>query len=379
MTDKRLKLGIIFNFNPTWMGGIIYILNLIKTLNYLSDDEKPELILFYRPDLKKFTDQINYPHLTAVEWEFPKVYKGYINSWLSFRNVFIKDIISRFDLDGIYPLHDYPVKTKGKTRLVCWYADLQHKYYPEFFTRMKLLERSLRIKFILRNSDELVVSSQAVADDFYKFFRIRKKMKMHIFHFVSVIDDPGNLDILELRNKYNLPEKYYMVSNQFHKHKNHRVLLNALVKLKEKGSDVHLAITGRFPDATHSPYMQELHKIINENGIQSQITMMGIIPRNEQLFLMKHSQAVLQPSLFEGWSTVIEDARSLQVPVIASDLAVNIEQLGSTGTYFKPHNAEELATILHNFPARNLSDNFYEDYNVRMKSAAREFIQIFRS
>jgi glycosyltransferase involved in cell wall biosynthesis len=156
-------------------------------------------------------------------------------------------------------------------------------------------------------------------------------------------------------------------------------LLNALVKLKEKGSDVHLAITGRFPDATHSPYMQELHKIINENGIQSQITMMGIIPRNEQLFLMKHSQAVLQPSLFEGWSTVIEDARSLQVPVIASDLAVNIEQLGSTGTYFKPHNAEELATILHNFPARNLSDNFYEDYNVRMKSAAREFIQIFRS
>ena len=29
MTGNRFKLGIIFNFNPSWMGGIIYILNLI--------------------------------------------------------------------------------------------------------------------------------------------------------------------------------------------------------------------------------------------------------------------------------------------------------------------------------------------------------------
>jgi hypothetical protein len=35
---------------------------------------------------------------------------------------------------------------------------------------------------------------------------------------------------------------------------------------------------------------------------------------------MKNATAIMQPSLFEGWSTVIEDAKSLQVPVIASDL-----------------------------------------------------------
>ena len=49
---------------------------------------------------------------------------------------------------------------------------------------------------------------------------------------------------------------------------------------------------------------------------------------------MKNAKAIIQPSLFEGWSTVIEDARSLQVPVIATDLTVNIEQLGDKGKYF---------------------------------------------
>jgi len=377
MDTNRLKLGIIFNFNPSWMGGIIYILNLIRTLNFLDEDEKPEIVLFYRADLKKFADQINYPHFTAVEWDFPDVYRGYIKSWLSGKNEFIDKIITQYTLDGLYPVHDFPVRTKSHTKLVCWYADLQHKHYPGFFRKRKLLERSMRIRFIIKNSDSLVLSSQAVKDDFRKFFRLDDRMDVHIFHFVSVIDDLSGLDVNVVREKYKLPGKYFMISNQFHKHKNHKVLLDALVLLKQKDSEVHLAMTGRFPDATHSPYMKELHEIIEMQNLHSQISLLGIIPRNEQLLLMKHSQAVLQPSLFEGWSTVIEDAMSLQVPVVASDLQVNIEQLGEKGTYFNPHNAEELASILFNFPERNPNVRLYDDYETRVRSAARDFIRIF--
>jgi len=202
-------------------------------------------------------------------------------------------------------------------------------------------------------------------------------MKVHIFHFVSVIDDLSGLEIQSVREQYGLPQKYFMISNQFHKHKNHKVLLLALAKLKQIGSEVHLAMTGRFPAASHSPYMKELHELINQHNLQSQINMLGIIPRKEQLLLMKHSQAVIQPSLFEGWSTVIEDAMSLQVPVIASNIPVNIEQLGEKGKYFNPHNEDELAAILANYPARENEVLLYEDYKTRVRSAAREFIRIF--
>jgi glycosyltransferase involved in cell wall biosynthesis len=378
MNTKRLKIGILFRFKSIWMGGIIYILNVLKMLDFLDDEEKPEILLFYQSDLKKFVDQVKYPYFKPIEWPFPNVHVGYIISWVTLRNSFIKNIISQYDLDGIFPLQDYPVKTNSSVKLVSWIADLQHKYYPEFFSKWKIFERNARIKLILRNTDNLVVSSQTVADDFTKYYRINNRMKMHIFHFVSVIDDFSDLNIDELRIKYNLPEKYFIISNQFHKHKNHKVLLKALVLLKERGLDIHLAMTGRFPDASHSPYMQELHSIINENNLQSQINLMGIIPRNEQLLLMKYAQAVLQPSLFEGWSTVIEDAISLQVPVIASSLPVNIEQLGPDGNYFEPHDEKKLAEILLNFPTRNLNDKFYDDYNERVRKAAKVFINIFK-
>jgi glycosyltransferase involved in cell wall biosynthesis len=216
-----------------------------------------------------------------------------------------------------------------------------------------------------------------VADDFRKFFSLRDEMKMHVFHFVSVIDDLNGLDYISVREKYKLPDKYFLVSNQFHRHKNHIVLFKTLVRLKEKRPDIHIAITGRFPDSSHSAYLKKLHSIIDQNNLHSQISLLGVIPRNEQLLLMKHSQAILQPSLFEGWSTVIEDAISLQVPVIASSLVVNREQLGPDGNFFQPHNDQDLADILADCPERKLDDIIYEDYNTRVIRAAKSFIGIF--
>ncbi len=43
--------------------------------------------------------------------------------------------------------------------------------------------------------------------------------------------------------------------------------------------------------------------------------------------LLRGAAAVLQPSRFEGWSTIIEDAKSLGKPIVASDIAVHREQL----------------------------------------------------
>lgn len=346
-------------------------------LNFLDDNDKPEIYLFYRSDLRNFVDEIRYPFLNPIEWSFPSIYNGYVQSWISGKNVFVSEILKQYDLDGLYPLHDFPVKTKTKTKLLCWYADLQHKYYPDFFTGRKIFERNVRIRFMLKNSLDLVVSSQAVADDFAMFFRLNRRYRIHIFHFVSVIDNLENIKIEDLRAKYNLPEKYFMVSNQFHKHKNHKVVLQTLVKLKNEGKKVHVAFTGKFPAATGSPYLAELHQLINDNELHDQVTMLGLISRNDQLQLMKQSQAVIQPSLFEGWSTVIEDAKSLQAPVVASNLNVNMEQLGKEAVYFKPDNPDELVDILRDYPDRNLEEIFYEDYNVRVKNAAKSLLFIF--
>jgi glycosyltransferase involved in cell wall biosynthesis len=378
MSNNRLKVGILFNFSASWMGGVIYVINLVKTLNLLDDKEKPEVFLFYNPELKKFLNEMKYPYMHIIEWSFPSLMEGYIMSALKRKNVFYDDLIRKFDLDVLYPAKNFPVKNKTKAKVVAWYADLQQKYYPEFFSKPTLLHRTIRLHFLLRNASDLIVSSEAVKNDFAKFFRLRKDLKIHVFHFLSINDDYPPMSMEDLKAKYNLPEKYFMISNQFHRHKNHRILLLALADLKKQGIRKHFVITGKFPKDANSPYLAELNQIINENNLQDQISMVGIIPREDQIEIMKHCQAVIQPSLFEGWSTVIEDAISLQVPVIASNLPVNIEQLAETGTYFDPLKTEELVAILSKYPDRDMSFKPYGEYAARIKEAAAVLMNAFR-
>ena len=68
----------MFNFDPSWMGGIIYIINIVKTLNFLDDEEKPEITLFYKPGLNRFLDEFDYPYLNLVKYDYPSLVKGNI-------------------------------------------------------------------------------------------------------------------------------------------------------------------------------------------------------------------------------------------------------------------------------------------------------------
>jgi glycosyltransferase involved in cell wall biosynthesis len=196
---------------------------------------------------------------------------------------------------------------------------------------------------------------------------------------VSIIEGLPEIPIATLLENYKLPPKYFMVSNQFHKHKNHKVIFEAIAQLKIRGVQVHVAITGRFPSEPNSPYLQELHDLIHNHKLHENISLLGLIPRGDQLLLMKYAKAILQPSLFEGWSTVIEDAQSLQVPVLAADLKVNIEQLEEKGYYFSPHDASKLASLMESMPERDYSKEIYDPYALRMRKAAYELLSIFKA
>jgi hypothetical protein len=56
---------------------------------------------------------------------------------------------------------------------------------------------------------------------------------------------------------------------------------------------------------------------------------------------MNHALAIIQPSLFEGWSTVVEDVKAMNQHIIVSDLNVHRDQLGVQAFYFNPNNENE--------------------------------------
>lgn len=375
----RHKLGVLFYFETSWMGGIIYIQNLIRTLDYLEDADKPEIILFYRPGLKKFAEEIEYPYLTKIEYKFLPIWKRYVYSWLKGENEFVSDILKNYELNSLFPIHDFPTNSRlakeKEVNLVSWFADFQYKHYPQFFSYSQKVFKNYRMFFIKKHCKCLVLSSMAVAKDAHEFYDIEFN-DINIFHFASVIESYQFKDFEEIRKKHNLPNEYYIVSNQFHKHKNHKIVIEAIHKLNQEGKKIHVAFTGKLPFDSKAPHILELRELISQYNIQGQITILGLIPRDEQVMLMKNAQAVIQPSFFEGWSTVVEDAMALNVPVIASNIPVNIEQLQEKGLYFDPLKSEELVARIMEFGERDFLKDTFGDYEIRIRSAAKKFLSI---
>ena len=58
---------------------------------------------------------------------------------------------------------------------------------------------------------------------------------------------------------------------------------------------------------------------------------------------MKNAIALIQPSLYEGWSTLVEEAKALNQFIILSDIPVHREQIDQNADFFDPFNAAELA------------------------------------
>ena len=114
----RKKIGLFFIFNKIWIGGLIYIINVIKCLKELPDSQKPHLILFYEPDNQSFLkeiEEINYPYFEFVEFKLGhNRILAYIYSFVSQKNFFVKNIVEAYKLDGLFPLNDFPVKTRYK-------------------------------------------------------------------------------------------------------------------------------------------------------------------------------------------------------------------------------------------------------------------------
>ena len=55
---------------------------------------------------------------------------------------------------------------------------------------------------------------------------------------------------------------------------------------------------------------------------------------------------LINPSKSEGWNSAIEEAKSLDTRVLASNLKVHKEKLGPKGTYFDVNNYKKLSKIL---------------------------------
>ncbi len=145
--------------------------------------------------------------------------------------------------------------------------------------------------------------------------------------------------------RYQLQSNYFYVPNQFWQHKNHMILLEAIRIAREKGSNVQIVCSGAMVDPRSPDHFSQFQQRAAEIGCGECLRVLGIIPYEDVFSLIRFSCAVVNPSKFEGWSSTVEECKSVSKLVLLSDLPVHREQLPQA-SFFDPNNPEELADLM---------------------------------
>ena len=375
--NRMLKVGFILDISQSWLGGVNYYRNLFQAVEDYG--KGIELIAFTGKDsdtscLKDFPAGIDilttglltkwHPLWLAAHVCRRYLGKDFITSW------FMKNhgiTVLSHNNSGI----EYP-----GLQNIAWIPDFQHKYLPEFFSGDEIIARDNNFSNIAKTSDVVLLSSHDAEKDFKKFYP-EYALKARVLQFVPNINLNVEYDFDKLRKKYNLPKRFFFLPNQYWIHKNHKVVLEALKVLKQQIPDMVVVSTGNTKDYRVTEHYEKLQQYITDNHLTENYRILGLVPYEDVQALGQFCVAYINPSLFEGWSTVVEEAKYRGKRIILSNLPVHQEQAPALGRYFAPHDVNELANLMAHVweekePERNL-----EKLTQHLEESRRKFAETY--
>jgi len=255
-------------------------------------------------------------------------------------------VLSKFKNCVIIPTF-IPLEPDVQVPWVGYLYDFQHKYYPDFFSNEEIIRRDYEFSQMLTKARAVIVNASEVKKDIKKFYPQAKCRVFNLPFSAAPIEswfEPASANFMQ---KYMLPQKYFVMCNQFWIHKGHLTAFTAFAKYVQvtRNDDVHLVCTGNTFDARKPNYFSELRNKVSQLGLVHKIHFLGHIPKKDQIDILKGSIAVLQPTLFEGGpgGGAVYDAIAMGVPAIVSDIPVNKELDGVEGLlFFKTEDVDDM-------------------------------------
>jgi glycosyltransferase involved in cell wall biosynthesis len=348
-----IKVGFWYDYGIVYAGGLNYFRNLLYAISLVENKKIIPYVFFGTDvdskiidDFRQYATVVQTPVLArkTLPWFIHRsLYRLFGVQWM------VNAVLKKHGI-GVLSHASMVSGTRRPYRLVTWIADFQYLHLPELFPGLDVGQKSAELNKLIGESDVVVVSSHDALKDFEAVADPAFASKAKVLQFVSQParqqSAAGTKEHLE--QKYGFQGRYFFLPNQFWRHKNHEVVFEAISVLKQSGHDVLLLCTGwlRDPRFSKSEYVNKLQEIIDKHALKDNIRLLGSIDYSDVLALSRHSIAVINPSRFEGWSSSVEEAKSIGKRVILSNINVHLEQSPPGGVYFDPDDKEGLAHIL---------------------------------
>jgi glycosyltransferase involved in cell wall biosynthesis len=335
-----------------WTGGYNYLLNLLATLaQHQKDQLTPVLFVGAACSHDDVAAFAAIPGVELVQTPLLNASRragSLMQAMLRGRDVPMQRLFLAHRIDVVFESAQFFGWRLG-IPAIAWIPDFQHKVLPHLFSRGAWWKREIGFRAQVLGGRTIMLSSNDARHACEHYYPSTRGRTRTVHFAVPPGPETPYAEARAIADSYGLPEHFFFMPNQFWRHKNHGLVLDALVLLRQRGTQVVVAASGKQVDPRAPDYFPAFQVRLEQAGLQDVFRLLGMIPYAHLSMLMRASSALLNPSLFEGWSTTVEEARSLGTPMVLSDLDVHWEQMGKDALYFDRQSAQSLADALEGF------------------------------
>ena len=237
---------------------------------------------------------------------------------------------------------------RGGRVVTCVY-DLIPELHPEVCHAGVPAAHERWLRAAIAASDALLCISRAVADELIAYVRRnglphRRGLKIGWFHCGSDIlhADRGRVPQAATLRSFGDGRPTFLMVGTLEPRKNHALALNAFDRLWARDVDASLCIVGR--RGWNVEFLQE--RILAHPELGRRLHWLSDASDADLIHAYDHAEAVLCPSIAEGFGLPVVEAARMGRPVLCSDIPVFREIGGEGAAYFPPDDPKALATIL---------------------------------
>jgi len=224
--------------------------------------------------------------------------------------------------------------------------DLQHVFYPYFFTEEELAHRNNFYNQLENKADFIICISSFTRDTVIEKLQIPPERVISIPICVhNRLNRPGKDIMLDTLRKYKLQEmKYFIYPANFWPHKNHKMLLTAFNIFSHNCAehDFHLVFTG----ATIDDNARVIEDAVKQMAIADKVHILGYLSEEELASIWSGAYSLIFPSLFEGFGIPLLEAMFFEKPILCSNSTSLPEVGGDAVIYFDPRRPDEIAAAM---------------------------------
>jgi glycosyltransferase involved in cell wall biosynthesis len=368
-----------------WTGGYNYLLNLVRSLAAHRPDAITPVLCFGEDtdpeDAAPFEQIANAQVVRHGAFDASRRGIAVVRSLLLGRDAAIQSIFARERIDVVFENAQFN-GWRAAQPAIAWIPDFQHRFLPHLFTSAGYWKRELGFRMQIATGRTIMLSSEDSRLACERFHSSTAG-RTHVVPFA--VPMPPGIDPASARtvaDRHGLPARYLFMPNQFWQHKNHALVIEALELLRQSGrDDVVVAASGKTLDPRRPDHFPSLQARVAQLKLERQFRILGMVPYEDLAPLMRASDALLNPSLFEGWSTTVEEARAAGVPMLLSDLEVHREQAGSHARFFDRHSPASLAQQMAATPLPSRADDaaLAVAASARVQTFADKFVALVHS